>query len=234
MATLYTIATEIYADLEGGDIPDYEKFPLPYLYEKIRNNRITTFLEYLVANKFREVPDEWCMTYRPTYTYSQQDNIGAYAAFSIPLIATLPRNLGLVDVSSTDTTHSLMIETSLENIRTMINGIVFKSLARRYGIAYQSGEVLRCYGNTGLRNITMNFVPADPTEVPIYTYVKASNSYTSRAFDETIDNYPISDVLLPRLKALVKADLGYAIQKSFDINTDKSDVQRQQIQQPTQ
>lgn len=195
--TLPQIADQIIKEVQGGVRTIESKFSYEYIYSLIHTYRANVIRQQY--SKAKRIHPLWTQQYLPEFSKDLQDDI-CMVKFQVPPSIIMNEQVnGYLYIGEVNGSCAYNQLNSRAELSTYNQHRVTKEAVR---IIYSDG-ILEVYGNTEIKQLRIDAVFANPTDVPTYNI--------------ELDQYPIDNESLNQAKELiVKTELGREAQGPAD------------------
>lgn len=164
----------------------------------------------VVYKKEKRIHPAWLSFYRPAYSAAEQEDDCYVKFFVLPAIKLDVNNDGYRYIGSQTQNYALRRVNSRGELATFNQHRITRISSRKPAVLVEDGT-LKVYGNPDLQEIEVSFIAANPMDVP--------------TFNKEVDDYPISEELIPMvLDRIFKSDTVNIFNKVPDTVSNSSDT----------
>ncbi len=208
---VYTDDNKISPRMLEANFPKWKQAALLIIYNG--SGGIKGVLPPIKANTF--INTENYVKSKLTYNANQQDEGAEYVVFTVSPSVQISRQMNgfqFVGDKLTGKPFSQLVSPNSYYINKQAGLIDVNSVCFNV-----TGNIMKIFGNTQVREVFLDYIPTDVTHVDIYDV----NTKIYRPFDPEIDPYPISEDVWDVMKALAISELTPANYRPADY-TDNS------------
>lgn len=207
--TLKELTSQVIRMVSGGILTDESKYDFLDIEADIHYARANVIKDFYSKNK--RVSGEWIQTFNAVFDVTSQES-NNFVRFVVP--RAIPLDVfrdGFLYVGDTNGNVAYRRVNSRAELANFNLHRITKINNNTPKFIYSEG-VIELYGNTMIKELRIDGIFANPSEIPTY--------------NQDIDNYPLSEDLISPLKDfLLKTSLSIEAQKKPDTISDSIETQ---------
>jgi hypothetical protein len=208
---LQEIIDIVISDVSAGIVVDDTRFEFDYVKDKIHSYAAIVKKEEYRKNKF--INNINYLKHYPRFEAELQDDPMCFVKFRCPDVISFDSNSdGFRYIGAIDRSINFKRIQNRSYLSSFNSHPVMNVNTRGMSVLYDgTSQIIEVYGNTSLEELLVEGIFSDPTEIP--------------TFNVEIDQYPLSEDLIPMLSTVIMNDITRLV--AAQIPSKYSDVEQQ-------